>query len=659
MELKQNISLLNYFTYIDGLRAIAILSVISYHISPTKFSGGFIGVDVFFVISGFLISKYLISELATKNTISLFKFYQKRIIRIFPALFTVLSSLLVYGWFIMPPDEFKEAGKQIFSGAAFVSNITFWKEAGYFDSTAIEKPLLNLWSLGIEEQFYILWPLILICIWKYKKLNLIHFILYFIGISFLLNIIITMQNPVAAFYLPYTRFWEFMIGSLLAAAQLNKSTKKFECLGLSIKACSYISPILAGCGLGLISCSVFLINRTSVFPGWWALLPTIGTALILGVGSDTWIHNKILSNKILRYIGLISYPLYLWHWPLYSLACNYLSESARVQKISAVILSFILASLTYHLIERPVRFGSVNKKFSTIFLIFLSIIVATIGMNIYLKNGLPSRFPEIVNLISKNINVDQIYRYKKCFLDSTTQNEKSFSSECKEIVHDKRKTVFIWGDSHAAHLYPGLKKLQEKYNFNIVQYTASSCPPLIGYEVNNIANCERINHFVLNEISTIKPDVIILATRWETYPNFLDKDLIRTSEFLHKLHIEHILVYGPPYKWIPNLKKVLLLHYLRSGDVPSRLKPDAANYSAISNMDNRLKNLSIEGKMTYISTLHKLCNQNGCLTRANSAKLPDSLISPDYDHFTLSGSEYIIENTFFDNDNILLPKDKK
>ena len=337
-----------YRSEIDGLRAIAVLLVVTFHAFPNTLDGGFIGVDIFFVISGFLISSIILENLDA-GTFSFVTFYGRRIRRIIPALSIVLIVSLVFGWFELLPGEYKQLGKHVAGGASFLSNFLLWREHGYFDNPDA-KPLLHLWSLGIEEQFYIIWPLLLFLMFK-LRLNLLAVTAVVALSSFLLNTEITARDTVASFYSPLTRFWELSVGSTLAYLALHKAN-------FLPKPHSYVALFLSFAGVALIAISALIIHKDYAFPGWWAVLPTTAAAAIIMSGSQIWLNQKLLSNRVLVGIGLISFPLYLWHWPLLSFA--HIVEGATpslATRISAVLASVALAWLTYWLIEKKVRNG--------------------------------------------------------------------------------------------------------------------------------------------------------------------------------------------------------------------------------------------------------------------------------------------------------------
>jgi peptidoglycan/LPS O-acetylase OafA/YrhL len=328
---------------IDGLRAIAVGSVVAFHTFPNFFKGGFVGVDIFFVISGYLISGIIVDAVEGRR-FSYLDFYIRRIRRIFPALVVVIAATLFVGWYVLLPDEFERLGKHLAAGAGFATNLVLWGEAGYFDVSSDTKPLLHLWSLAIEEQFYILWPLILGPVWRRKR-GLLVATASIAAISFAYNVISVVHHPVAAFYSPLARFWELMLGGILAYLVRQKG----EWL-------AHFPTQRAAGGLLLIGVSVFALNREFAFPGYWALLPTVGAFLVISAGFTNWISKYLLGNRLMVGVGLISYPLYLWHWPILVFAKivkgGLLTPTDRIGAIAA---SVALAFLTYRFVEYPIR----------------------------------------------------------------------------------------------------------------------------------------------------------------------------------------------------------------------------------------------------------------------------------------------------------------
>ncbi|MDB2570445.1 acyltransferase family protein, partial [Gammaproteobacteria bacterium] len=369
-----------------GLRAFAVLSVVAFHAFPYFVVGGFVGVDVFFVISGFLITSHIFENL-DKGSFSFGDFYGRRIRRIFPSLIIIMIFSLVFGWFVLLADEFNQLGKHLAAGAGFISNFIFASEVGYFDAEAEFKPMLHLWSLAVEEQFYIFWPLILWLAWKIK-LNLLLLCFLLMILSFSININLVEKYPSQIFFLPYGRFWELLVGSVLAWILLYgphhfdlesnpPDRSKLANVLLAFIQNGFITFI----GIVLLIASIFFINKSDPFPSYAAVVPVIGAVLIIIGGNSSALARLILSNKLAVWFGLISYPLYLWHWPI--LSYLHIIEDGtppRDVRIMAVFVSIFLAWLTYVFIEKPIRFGKTKKKLRNIALMVVVLIIGLIGL---------------------------------------------------------------------------------------------------------------------------------------------------------------------------------------------------------------------------------------------------------------------------------------
>lgn len=428
---------------IDGLRAVAVLVVVIFHFFPDKMPGGYIGVDIFFVISGFLISTIIFSSLE-RNRFSLIEFYIRRVRRIFPALILVMVSGLALGWFVLFADEYKQLGKHTAASAGFLQNFMLWHEKGYFDNSAETKPLLHLWSLAVEEQFYIFWPLLIAFVWK-RRWSFLGLTVVIAVISFATNIyLITRGNISAAFYLPIPRFWELMVGGVLADIILHRPHL--------IDRHKDIQSIL---GFALLFAGLIFINSEREFPGWWALLPTVGAFFVISAGPTTWLNEKLLSNRLMVGIGLISYPLYLWHWLL--LCYMRVIESGillKETKLTILALALVLSVITYKIIERPLR-QSENSVIKALTLTILMILLGYFGLSIYNHDGINEREVVKVNMLLKSgyDGGDGGYSVNECGIEEA--DVKKLFANC---VSDKRGVAkyALLGDSKAAPLFPGL-----------------------------------------------------------------------------------------------------------------------------------------------------------------------------------------------------------
>ncbi len=374
----------DYRPDIDGLRAIAVLAVVLYHAFPGWLPGGFVGVDIFFVISGYLITKHILGDLSA-GAFSIRTFYARRIRRIFPALLLVLLVCLLLGWLILTPGEYEKLGRHVFAGALFLANILSWREAGYFDTAADTKPLLHLWSLGIEEQFYIVWPLLLALAWRFRR-GLAWVFPGVIVASLVYSLFLVQRDVVADFYSPVTRFWELALGAALAhpgARQFAQSPRMRQTLSYA--------------GLLLILLALGAIDSSALFPGAWALLPTLGAALLIHAGIQGGVNRLLLSWRPMVWVGLISYPLYLWHWPLLSFARIIEAETpSLVFRSVLVAASVVLAWLTWRFVERPVR--ARPKSHRLIWILCLSMLILGVaGFVVKSAHGYRHRLAGMMN----------------------------------------------------------------------------------------------------------------------------------------------------------------------------------------------------------------------------------------------------------------------
>ncbi|MGV0999023.1 MAG: acyltransferase family protein [Fluviibacter sp.] len=527
---------------IDGLRAVGVLAVVAFHAFPTWMKGGFIGVDIFFVISGYLISTILFEGLE-KGTFTFGEFYARRIRRIFPALIMVLVTCFAFGWFSLLADEYKQLGKHIAAGAAFVANLFYWQESGYFDNAAETKPLLHLWSLGIEEQFYIVWPLLLWLAWK-GRFNLFTLTVLVALISFVLNIRGLSDDKVKIFFLPQTRFWELLCGSLLAWLSLYKEgayatirAKTDRWLATAIyrekpaDAGKTLSNVVSWLGLLLLLYGFWRIDKNLAFPGKWALIPVAGTVLIIAAGAKAWVNRAILSHKIAVWFGLISFPLYLWHWPLLSFARIVEGEMpSRNIRIAAVLISVVLAWLTYRLVERPIRCGEHGKvKISA--LIFVMTLVGYVGYSCYSHDGLPFRaFNQQFLTYSASIQVPS--RSKECF-DIPNAYKKSEGWFCDLGMPEAPIAYFLYGDSHALSLLPAFERFAIDNKLRVQFAGTSGCPSLLGIQSmrgeDGIEkhNCKELNERIFHHVEKLGIKTVILANRWTYYT----ESISRPNEF--------------------------------------------------------------------------------------------------------------------------------
>lgn len=600
-----------YRADIDGLRAIAILAVVIFHAFPAILPGGFIGVDIFFVISGFLISTIVFSSLE-HDCFSLIEFYARRVRRIFPALIVVLTACLVIGWIVLFPDEYTQLGKHTSASAGFIQNFILLRESGYFDNSAETKPLLHFWSLAVEEQFYIFWPLLLAFVWRHHW-NFFRITVVIALVSFIANLhLIASGRPMAAFYLPFSRFWELMIGGVLAYATLHRSKL--------IKTSKNTQSLL---GFALLFAGFILLNKEKNFPGWWALLPTTGTFFILAAGPASWLNNKLLANRLMVWVGLISYPLYLWHWPLLSFLHILKGNVSNSLRLIAVGSSILLAWLTYRFIEKPIRAGSlkISASLATTLVIILALGLIDYKSNIfkqsderteysaYFEDSLPEWGYHTREKILEKYRADcDFYDVDKYRLGRATSIPRStISKSCFTRAPFYSHSVLLWGDSHVQQLYYGLVNNLPK-DWQILLGVSSGCaanPEVTKPSTTNY--CDQSNWKTLQTIKKTKPDVVIVG---QAKGHSLSK-MILVANQLKKRGVKKIIFTGPVPQWTPALHKIIAKNLWRN--TPRRTM--VGINQEIINLNNQLVMHFKQSKdILFIDLIHFFCNQQGCLT---------------------------------------------
>lgn len=505
---------------IDGLRAFAVLSVVVFHAFPSLLPGGFIGVDVFFVISGYLISTIIFKGMES-GRFSLLEFYGRRIRRIFPALALVLGICLAAGWFLLLPDEYARLGKHTAASSVFLQNWQLRNEAGYFNQLEASKPLLHLWSLAIEEQFYLLFPLLIYLVRK-LRLSIATSILFLGMISFYLNVRYVASEPERTFFLLPTRAWELLIGCFLASVssngQLGWIIPRWEIrwntrfvLG---KAHLPSWDVLSWIGLALLLISIVAINKKLSFPGWWALLPTVGTFLLLHAGPNAWVNRNLLACRPLVFIGLVSYPWYLWHWPLLSfLHIVHPDDLSVAVRLFALAGSFILAGLTYLCVERPLRFGGWPRAKTASLAAALSVL-GLLGYLLNQKSGVPERFDERILQIEKAAGE---WAYPGNLVSDSVRGIHLYRMSSK-----REATTLFLGDSNIEQYFPRMEALigsaPSEVN-SIIFKTGGGCLPIPGAEYDREhKHCSTLMSDAL-EIIKYRPqiDTIVIGAQWNGY----------------------------------------------------------------------------------------------------------------------------------------------
>ena len=515
----------DYRADVDGLRAVAILSVLVFHAWPELLPGGFVGVDVFFVISGFLISGIILRGLA-RGAFSIIDFYSRRVKRIFPALIVVLSGVWLLGWLLLLPNEYELLGKHIATGAGFILNLSLFTDTrAYFG--AIHSPLVHLWSLGVEEQFYLIWPVLLLVTARMGRGQFVAIVVLGLA-SFVANVILASTHPLAAFYLPVCRLWELALGSALAyvhqyagAGQALLATPPWLRRAVSPEA-------RATLGLLLVLASFGMLDSGMAFPGWWALAPCGGAALVISAGRESWVNRHLLSHPVMVFIGLISYPLYLWHWPLLSFAhtADWRSFTLGV-KITAIALSFVLASLTYWYVERPIR---VSRRTRPLAAGLVTVMCACVVAGYLVLSGvMPARpLPENVSRVVQA--ADEAYPYP---------DEEGFLT----VGQGTRAVLFI-GDSTIAQYHPRAMRVLAEHpelSREAVFAWMAGCAPDMEMSLVDPPRCQALIDKAIEYAKRPDVDTVVIGFCWYAY-------------FLGILDDDHV---GEPGPLVPATARVL------------------------------------------------------------------------------------------------------
>lgn len=501
---------MQYRPEIDGLRALAVLPVIFFHAGFEVFQGGFVGVDVFFVISGYLIASLIFKEISN-NQFSLLSFYERRSRRLLPALFMVMFCSLILSWQILSPSDLKSFGQSLFAVSLFSSNILFWLQSGYFDAAAELKPLLHTWSLAVEEQYYIFFPLFMIIFWK-KGFKLIIFLLVLIFIASLsLAQWGAYYYPDATFYLLPARIWELLLGVFVATFLRNKGF-------YSSRITNQIFSLL---GFSLIIFAIVYLKKSTPYPSLYALIPTLGTVfLIIFTTSGTLIY-KLFTSRPLVLIGLISYSAYLWHQPLFAfLRHRLMTEPSEIILFTICIFSLVLAFFTWKFIEQPFR----NKKIISTKTIIISsfsgiLFFSLIGLIMHFDYRLIKKFPDEV-LQVQEIRLNSINSTKACESSLSQDTLNKIFSDCLIGKLDQAPSFALIGDSHARSLIPALENSSYKKGLSGINLTHASCFPSLGesfyipldsVQRKCIKARENIKTMI---VRNILPKEILIFARW-------------------------------------------------------------------------------------------------------------------------------------------------
>jgi peptidoglycan/LPS O-acetylase OafA/YrhL len=697
---------------IEGLRAIAVLAVVLSHMQSSALQGGFVGVDIFFVISGYLIGMHLLQDIQ-EGRFSFLRFYGRRARRLLPALIVMLVAVWCLGWMILSGPEFADLGKHIVAAAVFANNILLWSQSGYFDAPAATKPLLHLWSLGVEEQFYLLVPFLLWLSSAGRRAS-IRLVLRLTAVSLLLTLI----YAVPSFYLLDTRFWELGVGVaigylslrelsphqneqplekarylefiaisillVLAAALAYFTTEdpwnrssSLASSGLVVVFASAVAAIqLAGAyrkkstwhrlllmwqqherpirevasiaGLALISASLVAISSGG-WPGPQTVFPVLGTALVILAG-PTALANKALAIIPLVFIGGISYPLYLWHWPAIVFWKMFGFDASTVEMLVPVLCAVLLAWLTKECIEKPARFGRLGAWAVRVprvgVLITGLLIVGAVGASNVATVGYPARFPpslrDIANWSMPLPDID--WRRDRCFYRRGVTTE--FATECTPPKRPGIRQILLWGDSHAGHLYPGLSSLHAMYDFDLAQWNSAACPPVREPLLGEDSSCASRRAKAMSDINRSAPDIVLLAAAWEMY---LAKGTSETAilaaidddiGWLKQSGVQRIVLFGPTPTWVTSSDVFMYMLRKRLEKIPERL---GGVSNSVRHLDAAMATQAAAEHVEYVSVIDRFCDQTGCRVLGDPNISPPDLLYRDQDHLTPTGSRLLME----------------
>ena len=626
----------HYRPDIDGLRALAVAVVVAYHAFPLLLPGGFVGVDVFFVISGYLISGIILSALG-EGRFSFAHFYARRIRRIFPALAVVLAAVLIGGWVVLYADDYQRLGRHVAAGAAFASNFVLWRESSYFDTAVELKPLLHLWSLGIEEQFYLAWPLMLVFASRWRR-GPLALTLAIGTASFLIAIWTVRIDRTPAFYAPWNRFWELLAGATLACLEADAELRGYL---TQVTARPLVPNVLAIAGALMIAAGVILIDSTRVFPGLWVLLPVVGTFFLLVAGDRAWVNRRILTLRPVVWVGLISYPLYLWHWPLLSFARIMTPGMTPDSLVVALVgVSMVLAWITYRLIEWPVRFGARRRMIVPLLATAMTALFA-FGLATTAAGGFldrPINRDDAVRLVDyyqrmRKQGLRSAYRAECDFMDWVTEHTRAeLDPSCTTAGRDG--TILLWGDSFAQALSLGIRE-QLPPGMSLAQVATSACRPAIdSFDLTvRERRCEKTNLYAMESIRGLRPALVILAQSTA----HVHTDWTRIAARVIELGARHVLVVGPFPMWRPGLPAIVGEHHLRDSAQYIRTGLDHEMFAV-----DQLVASAVSGgpNMTYVSLLARLCRDGACLGRVPDEGDLDLMVL-DSGHLTPKGSSYV------------------
>lgn len=617
-----------YRPEIDGLRAIAVLAILAYHYWGGFFTGGYVGVDVFFVISGYLISGMIFDDLQNQQ-FSFRRFYVRRIRRIVPALTVMLIVSSCFAWmYLLPPDLSSFSGS-LTTAALSVSNFYFYATTTYFGGAGLVRPLMHTWSLGVEEQFYLMFPVTFVVLHRFPQRFLRPAIVSLALVSFIWSVIEVKLNRDGAFYLPFSRAWEFLLGTILTLRIVP------------IPQSRLLREFIALAGIIAIGWSTLHLSMNTPFPGMYALVPCLATGAVILVSTDhDSVVKRLLSRPTLVFIGAMSYSLYLWHWPLVCFERIAVFDHLDVRPMGnhsiLALIAFVLAYLSWKFVEVPFRSRSGKPEGKRLFILFgVTTASLVIGAMVLQSTGrLKTSSPAWLGGVAEYIDYPKQGEFRAafglgpCFLDYRVPIAQFDDHACLEEKTD-RPNFLLFGDSHAANLKQGLSVVFPDVNF--LQATSAACPPTPLPNSGVTIQCQQFVAEILNEFIPRKTIAgVVLVASWE----FPVLDSLRTT--IKRLHQEglEVIVVGPFPVYDDSLPR-LLVRGARAGN-PNYAQShfDTSRWS----LDEQLSKLSNESSnVVYVSPLKLLCSSSRCVEYA----APGVPIEWDQAHLTLDGAVYL------------------
>lgn len=621
---------MNYRADIDGLRALAVVPVVLFHAGLPWFEGGYIGVDIFFVISGFLITSLIIDDLE-RNRFSFWDFYERRARRILPALFFVVLCSTPFAWLLMVPDQFQAFSRSLIAVSLFGSNILFWKESGYFDAAAEEKPLLHTWSLAVEEQYYLVFPLFLLSVWRFGIKPVVSLIVAVAVVSFGLSEWGWRHWPTGNFYLTPSRIWELLAGSLCAFCLRDNGLKSSSSLSLL--------------GLAAVFFSMFSYDKNTPFPSSFTLLPVIGAMLVILYGGGNTLVSRMLSTKIMVGIGLISYSLYLWHQPVFAFARIILIEEASGAIMVALsVMSVCLAVVSWKFVEQPFRkrdkYLVCRKRlvFAVLGVLSFFCFIGVAGHSEYLNSRLSN--------ISK--------------MASDRFGDFSYAGDGYDWFDTQEGgTYLLIGDSHAKQYLGALRERLGKVSL-VSKSACMSLPNLVNQykgQTSQRVDCIQLQREYLSYVNNSNIETIFIAHRWNKQLFDIDKGVLvgrpeeseaamklldsALSDFLLEIgeDINVVIIGSVPAAYVagPKFDEGFIDCIVRQGesncpgDYPRNVREGKNINAFLSNFASRFEHVR------FLDPASSLCDERRCYLLKGQ-----NVIYSDHAHLTRFGAKQVI-----------------